>query len=124
MMIEVRIMFKNQKGFSLIELMVVVSIIGILSSIAVPQFQKFKKKAQQAEAKTLLSGIYTAQKIFSVEHNTYYSNLYAIGFEVGGVVKTFAGFYFGNATVSPPSSFSSDPLLIPSLYGHLSLIHI
>ncbi len=37
---------KNNKGFSLVELMVVVAIIGVLSAVAVPQFQKFQRKAK------------------------------------------------------------------------------
>ena len=63
-------MFRNENGFSLIELMVVVAIIGILSAVAVPQFQKFQKKAKQAEAKMGLAAVYTAQKVFHIEHDT------------------------------------------------------
>ncbi len=51
----------SQKGFTLIELMIVVAIIGILAVIAVPNFQKFQARAKQSEAKTNLKGIYTAK---------------------------------------------------------------
>ena len=44
-------LLKTQAGFSLIELMIVVAIIGILASIAVPNFQKFQRRAKQTEGK-------------------------------------------------------------------------
>jgi prepilin-type N-terminal cleavage/methylation domain-containing protein len=53
---------KVSKGFTLIELMIVVSIIGVLASIAVPGFQGFVLKSKRAERDTLMRGILDASK--------------------------------------------------------------
>lgn len=49
-----------QKGFTLIELMIVVAIIGILAAIAIPAYQNYTAKAQAAEAVNLLAGLKTS----------------------------------------------------------------
>ena len=63
------------KGFTLIELMIVVAIISILSIIAVPNFFRFLAKAKRSEAYMNLSSIYTAQKVYWAENGTYSSQL-------------------------------------------------
>ncbi len=61
----------NQKGFSLVELMVVVAIIGILAALAVPRFQTFQAKARQSEAKVNLAHMYTLQSSYYGDNTTY-----------------------------------------------------
>ncbi|WP_146658063.1 type IV pilin protein, partial [Enhygromyxa salina] len=55
---------KNAKGFTLIELMIVVAILGILAVVAVPALQKYMRRAKTAEAKTQLAKIYDAASSF------------------------------------------------------------
>ena len=62
---------KRFHGFSLMEVMIVVVIIGILAALAYPNLGKYLKRARQTEAKTNLSAIYTAQKIYFTLHQSY-----------------------------------------------------
>ena len=62
---------KRFHGFSLMEVMIVVAIIEILGVLAYPNLEKYLKRARQTEAKTNLSAIYTAQKIYFTLHQSY-----------------------------------------------------
>jgi len=70
---------KRETGFSLVELMIVVSIIAFLSVIAIPGFFKFLAKAKRAEAYMNLGSIYTSQKAYWAEHGKYSSDLSGSG---------------------------------------------
>ncbi len=79
-----RLKSKYTKGFSLIELMVVVAIVGVLATVAFPNFQRFQSKARQAEAKSSLGGYATAASAFQSEWNTFASNWAMTGFNPTG----------------------------------------
>jgi prepilin-type N-terminal cleavage/methylation domain-containing protein len=62
---------RRQAGFSLVELMVVITIIGVLAGIAVPRFQTFRARSQQAEAKSGLNGLYLSMQAFQTNYNSF-----------------------------------------------------
>jgi type IV pilus assembly protein PilA len=64
-------MLRSKKGFTLIELMIVVAIIGILAAIAIPNFLKFQAKSRTTEARTNLGAIFTGETSFYGESNQY-----------------------------------------------------
>jgi type IV pilus assembly protein PilA len=70
----------NQSGFTLVELMVVVAIIGVLSAVAVPNFKKYQAKSKTSEAKLQLSAVYTAQQSFYSDFDSYGPCLLFMGF--------------------------------------------
>lgn len=74
----------NQQGFSLVELMIVVAIIGLLAAVGVPQYQKFQSRARQGEAKASLSALYATEQSFFAEWNQYTMDLRNMGFSVTG----------------------------------------
>jgi prepilin-type N-terminal cleavage/methylation domain-containing protein len=62
----------RQKGFTLIELMIVVVIIGILAALAIPRFMTATVKSKQSEAKGILKQIYTMERTYRQQNNDYW----------------------------------------------------
>ncbi len=92
-------LLRDESGFTLIELMVVVAIIGVLSAIAVPNFKKYQAKAKQSEAKIQLAAIYTIEVGAMADYDSYASCLEDLGYDIPARGYYLVGFKkdkFGN----------------------------
>lgn len=110
---------KNNLGFSLIELMIVISIIGVLAALGMPKFKTFQAKARQSEVKTSLNQIYVLQESFHAENDRYtiHSNVTGngagtctetnIGFKLTNCTKVRYNYHFDLYTANPQSFFAS-----------------
>ena len=67
----IKMMDKDSKGFTLIELMIVIAIIGILAAIAIPQFSAYRKRGYNSAAQSDLKNAITAQEGYFVDNQTY-----------------------------------------------------
>jgi len=65
----------HSKGFTLIELMIVIAIIGILAAIAIPQFNAYRSKSYNSAAQSDIRNAATAQEAYYVENHRYSSEL-------------------------------------------------
>lgn len=73
-------LLKDERGFTLTELMIVIVIIGILASIGVPRYMAVTTRAKAVEFKPLLQQIYSLEESYYTENDSYSSDLSLIGF--------------------------------------------
>ena len=78
-----------KRGFTLIELLVVVLIIGILASIALPQYEKAVERSRAAEAVTILKSLKDAQEAYYMANGAYAGNLDQLDIEVPAELRDY-----------------------------------
>ena len=97
-------------GFTLIELMVVLLIVGILGAVAVPAYRQYVVRAHRTEAKTALLRLAANQERHYLQHNTYTDDLAALGFAAG---VSDNGVYTLTVPTADASSFEAVALPTP-----------
>jgi len=85
-------MKKSQKGFTLIELMIVVAIVAIISAIAIPNFLKYQVRSRQSEARTNLGSLGTAAEAYRAEFDTYVTSIDQLGWDAQGILRYDYGY--------------------------------
>jgi type IV pilus assembly protein PilA len=68
------------RGFTLIELMIVVAVVGLLVALAGPAYSRYQAKTRQSEAKINLAHVYSSEKSFYSEYSSYISSFDALQF--------------------------------------------
>lgn len=101
---------RNRHGFTLIELMIVVAIIGILAAIAVPNFMTFLSKSRRTESKSNLEAIYKAQLSYFGEYDRYSNDFNVIRWRPEGV--SFYTYSMGAGTLGLPLAQNPQPASI------------
>jgi len=86
----------NNKGFTLVELLVVVAIVGILASVGIPQYSKMQLTAKRSEATNGLGAAYAIQNSLFSMSGAYGKNLGALGFDMSAGAVYSVGFLQAN----------------------------
>ena len=90
---------RSEAGFTLIELMIVIAIIGILAAIAIPRFQNNAAKSRQTEADEIMSAVYTTQVIYRADTGSYGNTEALIGMQMDGT-RIYSPVTFTNVTAN------------------------
>jgi prepilin-type N-terminal cleavage/methylation domain-containing protein len=101
---------RGQRGFTLVELMIVVIVVGILASVAIPMYQLASERAKATEATSGLGAIRSAMRVYYAEHRTYVNANFVDGAQAtaGGVLSVTDSDLLGRYFSSPCYTFNGD----------------
>lgn len=91
---------KTQKGFTLIELMITVAIVGILAAVALPAYQNYTIRAQVSEGFTLAGGVQTAVAENFAQTGVMPADLATVGITAAPVGKYTSGITLANGVIT------------------------
>ncbi len=100
-------MYKKMRGITLVELMIVVIVLGILASVAYPNYRDAAARAKRNEAKAALLQIATNQERFYLNNNTYTQDMTALGFPAAANFVTESGSYRINVDAADANNFTA-----------------
>jgi len=104
-----KLMKKDEKGFTLIELMIVIAIIGILAAIAIPQFSAYRTRSYNSASQADLRNAATAQEAYYVDNQAYVADPNSL------VGSTYGLYLSQNVTLS--GALSGSQYLMSSYHG-------
>jgi type IV pilus assembly protein PilA len=102
---------RNEKGFTLIELMIVIAIIGILAAIAIPQFSAYRARSYNAAAMSDVRNMMTACEAYFVDWDAYPTGVPSVVFSNYGYVPS------AGVTVTADISGGTTGYTIPETYN-------
>lgn len=101
----------HNSGFTLIELLVVIIIVGILSVIGINSFLNEIPKAKQAEAKTTVASINTAQHTYRLDNPTFANNMNALSLGLATTTNNYTYNIVGDSTIGTVDATRTDNAL-------------
>lgn len=105
----------KQRGFSLLELMVVVAIVGILAAIAYPSYQDHVRRARRADAKAALLDASARMERYYFDQSSYTTDLKNLGYSVSSSAPSPEGYWTISAATGPSGSIATSYKLTATL---------
>ena len=105
--VRVLTIYRKMRGVTFIEIMIVVVLIGIMASIAYPNYRQFVARAKRTEARAALLKIATNQERFYLQNNSYTTDMMQLGFPVSAAFISDSDSYSISVTAANANNFTA-----------------